>query len=81
MGYGRVYVAQQKGLFFALNAENGRVVWRKSLGRCAASSPTIGKRVVYQSYKQHVVCAQDQAGEQQDASGSEHGALLGCVGC
>jgi outer membrane protein assembly factor BamB len=62
VGYGRVYVAQQKGLFFALNAKTGRVAWRKSLGRCAAASPTIGKGVVYQSYMHHVVCAQGQAG-------------------
>jgi outer membrane protein assembly factor BamB len=62
VGYGRVYVAQQKGLFFALNAETGRVSWRKSLNRCAASSPTIGKGVVYQAYMHPVVCAQGQAG-------------------
>jgi outer membrane protein assembly factor BamB len=62
VGYGKMFLAQQKGLFFALNAKNGRVRWRKSLGRCAASSPTIGKGVVYQSYMHHVVCSQDQPG-------------------
>ena len=65
IGYGQVYLAQQKGLFFALNAETGRVRWRKSLGRCAASSPTIGRGVVYQSYMHRVVCAQDQAGRRR----------------
>lgn len=62
VGYGRVYLAQQKGLFFALDAETGKVDWRKSLERCAASSPTIGKGVVYQSYMHRVECAQGQAG-------------------
>jgi outer membrane protein assembly factor BamB len=62
VGYGRVYLAQQKGLFFALNDETGKVAWRKSLGRCAASSPTIGRGVVYQSYMHRVECLQDQAG-------------------
>ena len=62
VGYGNVYLAQQKGLFFALNAKTGRVRWRKSNGRCAASSPTIGKGVVYQSYMHPVQCLQDQAG-------------------
>jgi len=62
VGYGRVYLAQQKGLFFALDAETGKVEWRKDLGRCAASSPTIGKGVVYQSYMHPVECLQDQAG-------------------
>ena len=36
VGYGRVYVAQQKGLFFALDEKTGRLKWRKSLDRCAA---------------------------------------------
>jgi outer membrane protein assembly factor BamB len=62
IGYGRVYVAQQKGLFFALNRKTGQVRWRKSLNRCAASSPTIGKGVVYQAYMHPVVCAQGQPG-------------------
>jgi outer membrane protein assembly factor BamB len=62
IGYGRVYLAQQKGLFFALDAETGKVDWRKKLGRCAASSPTIGKQVVYQSYMHPVACLQGQAG-------------------
>ena len=65
VGYGHVYVAQQKGLFFALDAKTGKVDWRKSLGRCAASSPTIGKGVVYQSYMHPVECLQDQAGRER----------------
>ena len=65
VGYGRVYLAQQKGLFFALDAKTGKVDWRKSLGRCAASSPTIGKGVVYQSYMHPVECPQDQAGRRR----------------
>ena len=62
VGYGHVYLAQQKGLFFALDAKTGKVDWRKSLDRCAASSPTVGKGVVYQSYMHPVQCLQDQAG-------------------
>jgi outer membrane protein assembly factor BamB len=62
VGYGNVYLAQQKGLFFALDAQTGRVNWRKSLGRCAASSPTVGKDVVYVSYMHPVVCEQGQEG-------------------
>ena len=57
-----MYLAQQKGLFFALDAKTGKVAWKKSLGRCAASSPTIGDGLVYQSYMHPVVCAQGQAG-------------------
>ncbi len=62
IGYGRLYLAQQKGLFFALDVKTGKVDWKKTIGRCAASSPTIGKGVVYQSYMHPVECLQDQAG-------------------
>ena len=62
VGYGKVYLAQQKGLFFALDAQTGRVHWRKSLDRCAASSPTVGKDVVYVSYMHPVQCLQGQEG-------------------
>ncbi len=62
VGYGKVYLAQQKGLFFALDARTGKVDWKKSNGRCAASSPTIGDGVVYQSYMHPVECLQGQAG-------------------
>ncbi len=62
IGYGRVYLAQQKGLFFALDAKTGKVDWKKDTNRCAASSPTIGKGVVYQAYMHPVECLQDQAG-------------------
>jgi outer membrane protein assembly factor BamB len=62
VGFGRVYVAQQKGLFFALDARTGKVDWKKSLHRCAASSPTLGRGVVYQSYMHPVECLQGQAG-------------------
>ncbi len=62
VGFGHVYLAQQKGLFFALNAKTGRVRWRKSTKRCAASSPTIGQKVVYQAYMDFVPCPQGRAG-------------------
>jgi outer membrane protein assembly factor BamB len=62
VGYGRVYLAQQKGLFFALDAETGKVDWRKNNERCMAASPTIGKGVIYQAVMHKVPCLQDQAG-------------------
>jgi len=62
IGYGRVYLAQQKGLFLALGVRSGHVRWRKKTGRCAASSPTIGRGLVYQAYMHKVPCPQGQPG-------------------
>jgi outer membrane protein assembly factor BamB len=56
--YGNVYIPQQKGLFFAVNGKTGKLRFRKSYKRCAASSPTIGKGVVYQAYMDFVPCQQ-----------------------
>jgi outer membrane protein assembly factor BamB len=52
VGYGNVYIAQQKGRFFALNGKTGKPVFKtKNFDRCAASSPTVGRNnTVYQAY-------------------------------
>jgi outer membrane protein assembly factor BamB len=51
VAYGNVYVAQQKGLFFALNGRTGKPIFKtKNFKRCAASAPTIANGTVYQTY-------------------------------
>lgn len=55
--YGRVYLAQEFGRFFAYDAKTGKRLWRKKFGHCAASSPTVAKGVVYQAYMQLFPCA------------------------
>jgi outer membrane protein assembly factor BamB len=62
VGYGSVFVPQQKGLFLAVDAKTGRVRWRKQTKRCAASSPALAGGVVYQSYMDKVPCPQDRPG-------------------
>ncbi len=62
VGYGRVYLAQQKGLFFAVDAKSGKVRWKRDFKRCAASSPTIGSGTVYQGYMDFVNCPQARPG-------------------
>ena len=57
--YGNVYLAQQKGLFFALNGKTGKPVFKtKNFKRCAASSPTLANGTIYQSYMDFVACRQ-----------------------
>ncbi len=62
VAYGHVYLAQQKGLFFAINGKTGRVRWRKNTHRCSASSPTIARHVVYQAWMDRVNCPQSRPG-------------------
>ncbi len=57
VAYGRVYLAQEFGRFFAYDAKTGKRLWRKKFGHCAASSPTVDKGVVYQAYMQPFPCS------------------------
>lgn len=62
VAYGRVYLPQQKGRFFAINPENGNVLWSKSFRRCSPASPTVYKGLVYQPYMHALPCRKHQAG-------------------
>lgn len=51
VAYGRVFVQQVQGRFFALNARTGRVLWRRRWkGVCNAASPTVANGYVYEVY-------------------------------
>lgn len=56
IAYGRLYLPQQKGRFFAVNPENGNILWSKSFRRCAPSSPTVSDGVVYQALMHPLPC-------------------------
>jgi outer membrane protein assembly factor BamB len=62
VAYGKVYVAQQKGRFFAVNARTGKVVWTRNFPNCAAASPTIADGIVYQAYMHRLPCRKHEAG-------------------
>ena len=59
VGYGRVYLAQDHGRFFAVNAKSGSVLWQKRFAHCSAASPAMGERVVYMSYMQPLPCPRE----------------------
>lgn len=48
IAYGRLYFADTKGRFYAVEAESGEVAWRAAFGTFTAASPTVGDGVVYQ---------------------------------
>ena len=62
VAYGKVYVAQQKGRFFALNARTGQIVWTKHFEHCSAASPTISDGIVYQAYMHELPCRKHETG-------------------
>ena len=47
VAYGRLYVSTIKGELFAVSTQNGKIVWRKDLGRISAASPTVADGIVY----------------------------------
>jgi outer membrane protein assembly factor BamB len=48
IAYGRLYFADTRGRFYAVEAETGEISWRKNFRRFTAASPTVGDGVVYQ---------------------------------
>jgi outer membrane protein assembly factor BamB len=56
IAYGRLYLAQQRGRFFAVHHRTGKTVWERRFDHCSASSPTIAGRVVYHAWMQPLPC-------------------------
>ena len=56
IAYGRLYVANQRGRFFAVHHRTGKIVWQRRFNHCSASSPTVAYRVVYHAWMQPLPC-------------------------
>jgi outer membrane protein assembly factor BamB len=56
IAYGRLYLAQQRGRFFAVHHRTGEIVWQRRFNHCSASSPTVAYRVVYHAWMQPLPC-------------------------
>jgi outer membrane protein assembly factor BamB len=51
VAYGRVFLQQLHGRFFALDARTGKVLWRRRWKNvCSAASPTVSRGIVYEVY-------------------------------
>lgn len=61
VAYGRLYVTNNSGVTFAVDVSTGKEAWRRSSGRCAASSPAVAGRVVFQSFLNRPPCNSTQA--------------------
>ena len=56
IAYGRLYLAQQRGRFYAVHHRTGKVIWQRRFNHCSASSPTVAYRVVYHAWMQPLPC-------------------------
>jgi outer membrane protein assembly factor BamB len=56
IAYGRLYVAQQRGRFYAFHHRTGKIVWQRRFDHCSAASPTVAYRVVYHAWMQPLPC-------------------------
>ena len=50
VGYGRVYITNFAGTLSALDASNGKRIWRYRSGRCGWASPALATHVVYETF-------------------------------
>jgi outer membrane protein assembly factor BamB len=65
VAFDRLYIATNHGRFLAIEAETGKIAWKKQLERCTAASPVVGDGVVYQPLMDPSPCAEHD----QDAAG------------
>lgn len=56
VAYGLVYVTNNPGITFAVDTETGKVLWKHDNKRCTASSPTVARGVVFQSFLNRPPC-------------------------
>jgi outer membrane protein assembly factor BamB len=56
VAYGRLFVANNPGVLYALDAGSGRVRWRYNARRCTAASPAVAKRIVYETFLNRPPC-------------------------
>ena len=56
IAYGRLYFANNSGVFFAVNTRTGKRAWKYRSGRCAAASPAVSNHVVFQTFLNALPC-------------------------
>jgi outer membrane protein assembly factor BamB len=47
IGYGRIFIVNNRGEVFALDQATGKVHWAYRSGRCSAASPALGQHLVF----------------------------------
>jgi outer membrane protein assembly factor BamB len=50
VGYGKVFVSQLRGVFYAVDAKTGEWRWRRKFPFCSASSPALARGLVIETF-------------------------------
>ena len=56
IAYGKLYIANNAGILFALEARTGRERWTYDSRRCTAASPAVADGIVYEVFLNHPPC-------------------------
>jgi outer membrane protein assembly factor BamB len=64
VGYGLLFVTNNDGVTFALEAKSGKLAWRHRSGRCAASTPAVLDGILVQSFLNAPPCNAERPPEQ-----------------
>jgi outer membrane protein assembly factor BamB len=56
IAYGKLYIANNAGVVFAIEARTGHLKWRYASGRCTAASPAVENGLVYQVFLNRPPC-------------------------
>jgi len=56
IAYGKLYIANNLGVLFAIEARTGNEKWHYDARRCTAASPAVAKRLVYQVFLNRPPC-------------------------
>jgi outer membrane protein assembly factor BamB len=56
IAYGKLYIANNSGVLFAIEARTGNEKWHYDARRCTAASPAVAKRLVYQVFLNRPPC-------------------------
>ncbi|RDI74274.1 WD40-like repeat [Gaiella occulta] len=79
IAYGNLYVTNNSGVTFAVDVRRGTQVWQRRSGRCAASSPAVDGKVVYQAFLNRPPCNSSRSPERLSGEVVAFDALSGRV--
>jgi outer membrane protein assembly factor BamB len=79
IAYGNLYLTNNQGVTFAVRAKDGKIAWRNVSHRCAAATPAVAGKVVYQVFLNKLPCNSSRSPAELDGEVVAFDALTGNV--